>query len=60
MTDRGSNPSGARDSLHHSHLCWAWGPSSLLHVEYLITFLEMNWLCVVWPLPSPSITKVRN
>ena len=35
MTDGGSNPSGARDSLHHFHACWPWGPSSLLYIEYL-------------------------
>jgi len=26
MTDRGSNPSGAKDSIHHSQSCWPWGP----------------------------------
>jgi len=46
-TDRGSNPSGARDSLHHSHSCCSWGPSSLLHIEYLVSFLGINCLCVV-------------
>ena len=60
MTDRGSNPSGARDSLHHSHSFWPWGPSSLLHIEYLASFLGINWLCVVRSLPSPSIAKVKN
>ena len=48
MTDGGSsNPSGARYSLHHSHPCWPCGPSSLLHIEYLVSFLGINWLCVV-------------
>ena len=47
MTDGGSNPSGARDSLHHSHSCWPWGPSGLLYIEHLVSFLGINWLCVV-------------
>jgi hypothetical protein len=46
MTEGGSNPSGTRDSLHHSHSCWPWGPSSLLSGEYLDSFLGINWLCV--------------
>ena len=47
MTDGGPNPSGARDSLHNSHSCWPWGPSSLLSIECLVSFLGINWLCVV-------------
>jgi hypothetical protein len=60
MTDGGSNPSGARDCLHHPHSCWPRGPSSLLHIESLVSFLGINWLCVAWPPHSPSIAKVKN
>ena len=60
MTDGGSNPSGARDSLHHSHSSRPWCPSNRPFVEYLVPFLRINWLCVVWPPRSPPIAKAKN
>jgi len=40
MTDGGLNPGGGK--IH-----WPWGPTNLIYDAYLVSFLEVNLLCVV-------------
>jgi len=50
MTYGGLNPGGGK--IHSSY--WPCGPANLLNNAYLVSFLEVNWLCVVWQPPFSS------
>jgi len=55
---QGSNPGGGE--IFHFHPDWPWGPPSLLHNGYRVSYLGVKWPGCGVGHPPPSNAKVKE
>jgi len=54
----GSNP--GRGEIFHAHPDWTWGPPSLLHNSYRVSFLDVKQLMRGVDCPPTSSAEVKK